>query len=86
MYGSQWGSLQAAAVYKKLLQVTWESESDTASRALRLVWMRNEVHTIKSLLPKYTGKNITHLLLLVLLLVLRIRNNTDGNKLVIFSV
>ena len=32
-----------------------------------------------------TGKNITRLLPLALLLVLRTRNNTDGNKLVIFS-
>ena len=33
----------------------------------------------------YTGKNITRLLPFALLLVLRTRNNTDGNKLVIFS-
>ena len=35
--------------------------------------------------PSYTGKNITCLLPLALLLVLRTRNNTDGSKLVIFS-
>ena len=35
--------------------------------------------------PSYTGKNITRLLPLALLLVLRTRNNTDGSKLVIFS-
>ena len=36
---------------------------------------------IKSLSPK----NTTHLLPLALLLVLRTRNNTDSNKLIIFS-
>ena len=35
--------------------------------------------------PSYTGKNITRLLPLALLLVLRTCSNTDGNKLVIFS-
>ena len=40
---------------------------------------------IITIVPSYTGKNITRLLPLVLLLVLRTRNNTDGNKLVIFS-
>ena len=34
---------------------------------------------------KLYRKNITRLLLLALLLVLRTRNNTDSNKLVIFS-
>ena len=37
------------------------------------------------MVPSYTGKNITSLLRLALLLVLHTRNNTDGNKLVIFS-
>ena len=37
------------------------------------------------IVPSYTRKNITRLLLLALLLMLRTRNNTDGNKLVIFS-
>ena len=40
---------------------------------------------IITIAPSYTGKNITHLLPLALLLVLHTRNNTDGNKLVIFS-
>ena len=40
---------------------------------------------IITIVPSYTGKNITRLLPLALLLVLRTRNNTDGNKLVIFS-
>ena len=40
---------------------------------------------IITIVPSYTGKNITRLLLLALLLVLRTHNNTDGNKLVIFS-
>ena len=40
---------------------------------------------IITIVPSYTGKNITRSLPLALLLVLRTRNNTDGNKLVIFS-
>ena len=43
---------------------------------------------IKSLSPSYQAiakKNITHLLPLALLLMLHTHNNTDGNKLVIFS-
>ena len=40
---------------------------------------------IITIVPNYTGKNITRLLPLALLLVLRTCTNTDGNKLVIFS-
>ena len=40
---------------------------------------------IITIVPSYTGKNITRLLPLASLLVLHTRNNTDGNKLVIFS-
>ena len=40
---------------------------------------------IITILPSYTGKNITRLLPLAFLYVLRTCNNTDGNKLVIFS-
>ena len=40
---------------------------------------------IITIVPSYTGKNITHLLPLALLLVLCTCNNTDGNKLVIYS-
>ena len=39
-----------------------------------------------SLTPSYTGNNIPQLLRLALLLMLDTRNNTDGNKLVIFLV
>ena len=38
-----------------------------------------------TIVRSYTGKNITHLLPLALLLLLRTCNNTDGNKFVIFS-
>ena len=38
---------------------------------------------IITIVPSYIGKYITHLLPLALLLVLHIRNNTDGNKLVV---
>ena len=50
--------------------------------------MKSKVRMIKIIITiviSYTGKNITRLLPLVLLLVLRTCNNTDGNKLVIFS-
>ena len=40
---------------------------------------------IITIVPSYTRKNITRFLPLALLLVLHTRNNTDGNKLVIFS-
>ena len=40
---------------------------------------------IITIVPSCTGKNITCLLPLALLLVLRTRNSTDGNKLVIFA-
>ena len=39
---------------------------------------------IITIVPSYTGKNITHLLPVALLLMLCTRNNTDSNKLVIF--
>ena len=52
--------------------------------------MCNEIESsydkiIITIVPSYTGKNITHLLPLALLLMLHTHNNTDGNKLVIFS-
>ena len=58
------------------------------SRAL--VWTCNEIEglydkIIITIVPSYTGKNITCLLPLALLLVLHTCNNSDGNKLVIFS-
>ena len=84
-------ALQLHTVYKKpyFLQVTRESVSGTTSHVHR-VWMCNEIKgsydkIIITIVPSYTGKNITRLLPLALLLVLCTRNNTDGNKLVIFS-
>ena len=72
-----------------VLQVTWESVSGTASHA-RCIWTCNEIEgsydkIIITIAPSYTGKNITRLLLLALLLMLHTCNNTHGNKLVIFS-
>ena len=72
-----------------VLQVTWESVSGTASH-VRCIWTCNEIEgsydkIIITVAPSYTRKNITRLLPLALLLVLRTRNNTDGDKLVIFS-
>ena len=85
-------ALQLHAVYKKpyfILQVTRESVSGTTSH-VRCVCTCNEIEgsydkIIITIVRSYTGKNITRLLPLALLLVLRTRNNTDGNKLVIFS-
>ena len=84
------------AVHKKpyfLLQVTRESISVCKScenpyQVLQVTC--NEIEgsydkIIITIVPSYTGKNITRLLPLALLLVLRTCNNTDGNKLVIFS-
>ena len=73
----------------QVLQVTQESVSGTTSH-VRCVWTCNEIEgsydkIIITIVPSYTGTNITSLLPLALLLVLRTRNNTDGNKLVIFS-
>ena len=78
------------AVYKKpysLLQVTGESISGTTSH-VRCIWTCNKIEglydkIIITIVQSYTGKNITRLL--ALLFMLHIRNNTDGNKLVIFS-
>ena len=72
-----------------VLQVMQESVSGTTSH-VRCVWTCNEIEgsydkIIITILPSYTRKNITRLLPLALLLVLRTCNNTDGNKLVIFS-
>ena len=85
-------ALQLQAVYEShyfQLQVTQESISGTTSH-LRCVWMRNEIEglydkIIITIVQSYTGKNITRLLPLALLLVQHTRNNTDGNKLVVCS-
>ena len=72
-----------------ILQVTRESISGaiqvTCAASERT--MKSKVCMIKiiTIVPSYTGKNITHLLPLALLLVLRTHNNTEGNKLVVFS-
>ena len=41
--------------------------------------------SVITIVPSYTGKIITRLLLLALLVMLRTRNNTDSNKLMMFS-
>ena len=89
VYKKPYFLLQVTRESVSALQVTWESVSGTASHA-RCVWTCNEIEgsyvkIIITIVPSYTGKNITRLLPLALLLVLRTRNNTDGNKLVIFS-
>ena len=81
-------ALQLHAVYKKpyyILQVTRESVLGATS----CVRMCNEIEglydkIIITIVPSYTGKNITRLLSLALLLVLCTRNNGDSNKLIIF--
>ena len=55
------------------------------SRVLHLNVQGSHDKIIITIVPSYTGKNITRLLPLALLLVLCTRNNTDRNKLVIFS-
>ena len=80
------------AVYKKpyfLLQVIQEFVSGTTSHAA-CVRTCNEIKNlydviIITIVPSYTGKILTRLLPLALLLVLRTRNNTDSNQHVIFS-
>ena len=47
--------------------------------------MKSKVRIIITIVPSYTRKNITCLLPLVVLLVLHTYNNTECNKLVIFS-
>ena len=72
----------------QVLQVMWESVSDTASH-MHCIWTCNKIEgsyakIIITIVPSYTGTNITRLSPLALLLVLHTCNNTDGNKLVIF--
>ena len=88
--------LQLHAVYKKLysllqvtqesvsvLQFTWEPISGTASHAC-CIWTFSEIQSsyVKII---FTKLYITCLLPLALLLMLCTRNNTDSNKLMIFS-
>ena len=91
--------LQVTRESVSVLQVTQESVLGTASHArihigttsrVHCIWTCNEIEgscdkIIITIVPNYTGKNITRLLPLALLLRLRTRNNTDGNKLMIFS-
>ena len=92
-------ALQLHTVYKKpyfILQVTWESVSvlqvtresvsGTASHARCNEIEGSYDEIIIAIVTSYTEKKITRFVLpLIFLLVLRTRNNTDGNKLVIFS-
>ena len=94
MYGSQWGSLAAAcSFYCKSRENPYQYYKSRenpypvlqVTRAASERAMSSYDKIIITIVPSYTGKNITRLLPLALLLVLRTRNNTDGNKLVIFS-
>ena len=69
----------------QVLQVTRGSVSvlQVTHTASNVQW--NQRFIIITIVPSYTEKNITRLLPLALLLMLHTRNNTDGNKLVIFS-
>ena len=72
-------ALHLHIIYKKpyfLLQVTRESVS-----VLQITCAASVI----TIVPSYTGKIITRLLLLALLFMLRTRNNTDGNRLMMFS-
>ena len=80
-------ALQLHRVYKNpyfLLQVTQDFVSGTISHVRTSECaMGSYDKIIITIVPSYTGKNITRLLPLALLLVVRTRNNTDGNKLMI---
>ena len=65
-----------------LLQVSWEFISGISSHTY-YIWVRNHMPYHRSV--SYTEKHITRSLLLALLPVLHTHNNTDDNKLVIFS-
>ena len=73
----------------QVLQVMQESVS--VLQVMHAVYehaMKSKVYMIKiiiTIVPSYTGKNITRLLPVALLLVLCTCNNTHSNKLVIFS-
>ena len=77
----------------QVLQVTRKSVSGTTSHVRICISTTSPCNEIEgsydkiiiTIVPSYIGKNITRLLPLALLLVLRTRNNTDGNKFVIFS-
>ena len=89
VYKKPYFVLQVTCESVSVLQVTRESVSGTTSH-VRCVRTCNEMEglydkIIITIVPSYTGKNVTSLLPFALLLVLRTRNNTDGNKLVIFS-
>ena len=77
--------LQVMQEFVSVLQVMWESVSGTASHT-RCAWTCNEKEGSydKTIITTTTRKNITRLLPLALLLMLRTHNKTDGNKLVIF--
>ena len=86
-------ALQLHAVYKRLyvlLQATQETVSGITShvRASEHA-MKSKVHNydkiIITIVPRYTGRNITHLLPLAMLLMLCTHNSTDSNTFMIFS-
>ena len=81
--------LQVTRESRSVLQVTREFVSGTTSH-MRCVRTCNEIEgscdeIIITIVPSYTGKNITCLLPFALLLVLCTHNNTDSNKVIIFS-
>ena len=70
----------------QVLQVTRESVSGTTSHVRTSECVEGSYEKIIiTIVASYTGKNITRLLPLALLLVLRTHTNTVGNELVIFS-
>ena len=90
VYKKPYFLLQVTRESISVLQVTQESVSGTTSHVRSSECaMKSKVRSydkiIITIVPSYTRKNITCLLPLALLLVLHTRNNTDGNKLMIFS-
>ena len=90
-------ALQLHVVYKKLffttsharIRIKYYKSRENPYQVLCALRL-NEIEgsydkVIITIVPSYNGRNITHFLPLALLLMLCTRNNTDGNKLVIFS-
>lgn len=75
-------------VYNRLIYRPHNSYQAATANHVRCVWTCNEIECshdkiIITTVPCYSGKIITHLLLLALLLILHTCNNTDNNKLLI---
>ena len=101
MYRNQWGTLARSCIFRyKVTRESVSGTTSHATIRIRYyksltshlqgIWTCNEIEgsydkMIITIVSSYTRKNITRLLPLALLLMLRTCNNTNDNKLVIFS-